>query len=199
MLSRHWLIGETPILEFKEQSTAAPDTSATDQYNAAAKQKAEGLLSRVKRGESLAALAKQYSEDDGTKVKGGDLGYFAKGVMVKPFEEAVLALKLNQVSPQLVQTQFGYHIIKKTGERPGKDGLEVMASHLLIKTQMPPTAETWATTPLSGKQLTRAAVEFDQNTGLPQVNLTFNDEGKLFAEITGRNVDKPVVIFSTAA
>ncbi len=190
------VIGETPILEFKEQSTAAPDTSATDKYNAEAKTKAQGLLARVKRGEDFASLAKQYSEDEGSKVAGGDLGFFGKGVMVKPFEDAVWTLKVGQVYPELVQSDFGYHIIKKTGERQGANGLEVRASHILIKTQKPPTADTWVTTQLSGKQLTRATVEFDQRTGLPQVNLTFNEEGKkLFADITSRNVGKPVAIF----
>ena len=194
------LIGETPILEFKEQSTTVPDTSATDKYNADAKKKAEGLLQRAKAGENFAALATQYSEDEGSKASGGDLGWFGKGTMVKEFEDSVFALKLNQVSPQLVQSQFGYHIIKKTGERQGANGPEVQASHILIKTQTPPAADAWVTTQLSGKQLTRASVEFDQNTGLPQVNLTFDDEGReLFAEITGRNVGKPVAIFLDGA
>jgi preprotein translocase subunit SecD len=190
------LIGETPILEFKEQSTVVPDTTAVDKFNAEAKKKAEGLLARAKRGENFANLAKQYSEDEGSKAQGGDLGYFAKGVMVKPFEDAVWSLKVGQISPQLVQTDFGYHIIKKTGERQGTNGPEMQASHILIKTQAKPTPDTWATTQLSGKQLTRASVEFDQQTGLPQVNLTFNDEGKkLFSELTARNVGKPIAIF----
>ncbi len=194
------LIGETPILEFKEQNTTTPDTAPTDKYNAEAKQRAEGLLKRAQSGEDFASLAKQYSEDDGSKAQGGDLGWFGKGTMVQPFEDAVFALKLNQVTKALVQSQFGYHIIKKTGERQGASGPEVQASHILIKTQAPPTADTWVTTQLSGKQLTRAQVEFEQNTGLPQVNLTFNAEGKkLFADITSRNVGKPVAIFLDGA
>lgn len=190
------LIGETPILEFKEQNNTPVDTSAADKANADAKKRAEDILRRAKNGENFAALAKQYSEDDGSKSSGGDLGWFGKGVMVKEFEDAVFALKVNQISPDLVQSQFGYHIIKKTGERQGKNGPEVSASHILIKTQATTTPEQWASTGLSGKQLTRAAVQFDQQTGAAEVNLTFNADGKkLFSDITTRNVGKPLAIF----
>lgn len=194
------LIGETPILEFKEQNTTPVDNSEVDKYNAEAKKKAEDLLKRAKRGENFSNLASQYSEDDGSKIKGGDLDFFAKGVMVKSFEDAVFSLKVNQIAPELVQSQFGYHIIKKTGERQGAAGSEVRASHILIKTKEVKQQDAWAVTGLSGKQLSKAGVEFDQNTGAPQVNLTFNDEGKkLFGEITTRNVGKPVAIFLDGA
>lgn len=194
------LIGETPILEFKEQNNQPVDNSEVDKYNAEAKKKAEDLLRRAKNGENFVKLASQYSEDDGSKAQGGDLDYFAKGVMVKAFEDAVFALKVNQISPNLVQSEFGYHIIKKTGERQGTAGTEVRASHILIKTQATKQQEAWASTGLSGKQLKKASVEFDQNTGSPEVNLTFNDEGKkLFGEITTRSVGKPVAIFLDGA
>jgi preprotein translocase subunit SecD len=194
------LIGETPILEFKEQNTTSVDNSEVDKYNAEAKKKAEDLLKRVKRGENFANLASQYSEDGGSKIKGGDLDFFGKDVMVKPFEDAVFGLKVNQVAPELAQSQFGYHIVKKTGERQGTIGPEVRVSHILIKTKEIQQQEAWVVTGLSGKQLKKASVEFDGNTGAPQVNLTFNDEGKkLFGEITTRNVGKPVAIFLDGA
>ncbi|MBI5466363.1 MAG: protein translocase subunit SecD [Candidatus Kerfeldbacteria bacterium] len=190
------LIGETPILEFKEPNTATAPDPAVGQYNTEAKTKAEDLLKRARRGENFAKLAEQHSEDEGSKVKGGDLDYFARGLMVKPFEDAVFALKTGQITPELVQSSFGYHIIKKTGERQGAAGLEVRASHILIKTKAAVQPEQWKSTGLSGKQLKRASVQFDQNTGVPDVSLTFNDEGKkLFADITSRNVGKPVAIF----
>ena len=190
------LIGETPILEFKEPNTATAPDPTIDKYNTAAKTKAEGLLKRARAGENFAKLAQQYSEDDGSKAKGGDLDFFGKGMMVKPFEDAAWALKINQITSELVQSSFGYHIIKKTGERQGANGLEVRASHILIKTKTAVQPEQWKSTELSGKQLTRATVQFDQNTGVPDVSLTFNDEGKkLFGDITSRNVGKPVAIF----
>lgn len=197
------LIGETPILEFKEQGQQ-PDAQAAEQVdkqNNEIKAKANLVLARVKSGEDFATLAKEYSEDPGSKDSGGDLGFFGKGMMVPSFEEAAFSLKVNEVSPELVQSQFGYHIIKKTGERKNDKGEdEISASHILFKTVSAPQADEWVSTKLSGKQLTKAQVEFDQRTGSPQVNLTFNDEGKqLFGDITSRNVGKPVAIYLDGA
>ncbi len=189
------LIGETPVLEFKEQASASDNTTDIDKYNTEAKKKAEALLKRAVRGEDFAKLSQDNSEDS-SKDQGGDLGWFGKGVMVEPFEQAAFALKKGEVTKQLVETQFGYHIIKKTDERQGDKGEEIKASHILIRTQSATPNDQWASTGLSGKQLKKAAVEFDPNTGIPMVNVTFNDEGKdLFAAITGRNVGKPVAIF----
>jgi peptidyl-prolyl cis-trans isomerase C len=76
-----------------------------------AREKAEALLKRIKDGEDFAKLAGEFSEDPASQKKGGDLGYFSKGRMVKPFEEAAFTLKAGQVS-DIVETQFGFHIIK---------------------------------------------------------------------------------------
>ncbi len=193
------LIGETPILEFKEKNAAPADTGAVDQYNAEAKTKAEGILKRALRREDFGKLAQEFGED-GTKDKGGDLDWFGKGMMVPEFETAVFALKLNEVTKELVQTQFGYHIIKKTGERTENGEEQIRASHILIRTQQPQAPEEYVSTGLSGSQLKKARVEFDQNTGVPYVALTFNDEGKqLFAEVTKRNVGQPVAIYLDGA
>lgn len=69
------------------------------------------IQEKLKNGESFAKLAEQYSLD-GSRKHGGDLGFFGKGVMVKPFEEAAFKLTVNEVSGP-VKTQFGYHIIKR--------------------------------------------------------------------------------------
>ncbi|MFW5694719.1 MAG: peptidylprolyl isomerase [Alkalispirochaeta sp.] len=76
---------------------------------------AEQVLKRVKQGARFEALAKEFSTCP-SKSKGGDLGWFGPGKMVKPFEAALVKLRPGKVSG-LVKTQFGYHIIKKTGER----------------------------------------------------------------------------------
>lgn len=218
------MIGETPLLEFKEQVPAKP---LTDQQKAAVatyNQKAQHLANQVlqkalKFGSNFAILAQQYSEDDATKDQGGSLGWFTKGTMVKEFEDAVFALKNGEVTKTLVQTQFGYHIIKKIDERtnssgqpasPSLGGQEILASHILIKTESidevaaySPLGSAqiganggWAYTGLTGKQLKSAVLTFDTQTNAPQISLEFNAEGtKLFGEITTRDVGKPVAIF----
>jgi len=77
---------------------------------------AQDILAELKKGTSFEDLAKKYSTDS-TAAKGGDLGWFAKGSMVPEFDKVVFGLKEGQVSG-IVKTQFGYHIIKMTGQRP---------------------------------------------------------------------------------
>jgi len=77
----------------------------------AARAKATEILNQVKAGADFAELAKQHSQDPGSGPRGGDLDYFERGQMVGPFEEAAFALAAGQTS-ELVETRFGYHIIK---------------------------------------------------------------------------------------
>jgi len=87
----------------------APGASEEDKKKAMGK--AEDILKQIKGGAEFEKLAGEVSEDPGSKTKGGDLGFFAKGRMVKPFEDAAFALKPGELSG-VVETQFGYHIIK---------------------------------------------------------------------------------------
>ncbi|MFA6172035.1 MAG: peptidylprolyl isomerase, partial [Patescibacteria group bacterium] len=141
-------------------------------------------------------LVKANSSEPGASESGGDLGWFGKGMMVKPFEDATFAMKVGGIS-EVIETQFGYHLIYKTDERAVK---EYRVSRILIdkktSAEILPPSEEWIYTGLTGKQLVRAQVQFDPNTSAPQVGLEFNDEGKkLFGEITERNVGKQVAIF----
>ena len=197
------MIGETPILEFKEQmkkELTEEEKKEIERYNAEAKNRAEEILEKAIQPQAdFSALAKEYSEDPGSKEQGGDLGWFGRGTMVPEFEEAVFKLKKGEITKELVATQFGYHIIKKFDERKNEEGEEeILASHILIRilSEAEITQKQWVYTGLSGKELKTSRLEFDPNTGEPIVALEFNNEGaKLFAEITKRNVGKPVAIF----
>jgi peptidyl-prolyl cis-trans isomerase D len=83
---------------------------APEQEEEKVKEKALSVLKRAREGDDFAALAKKHSEGPTAK-KGGDLGYFSPGQMVKPFEEGAYKLKKGEIS-DLVRTPFGYHIIK---------------------------------------------------------------------------------------
>ena len=74
---------------------------------------AKEIKERIEQGEDFEKLAQQYS-DCSSKKKGGDLGFFKRGDIVKEFEKAVYSMKVGDIS-EPVKTQFGYHIIKRTG------------------------------------------------------------------------------------
>ncbi|MBT3539073.1 hypothetical protein HOF40_02840 [Candidatus Parcubacteria bacterium] len=105
----------------------------------AVKTQAEEVLERIKNGEDFESLAAEFGSD-GTKEVGGDLGWFGRGAMVPEFEEAAFALEAGQLREDLVETQFGYHIIRVddkrtvTDEETGEDSEEVSARHILFMT-----------------------------------------------------------------
>ena len=200
-------IGKTPFLEFKEQNPVPELTSEQEKemsdFNKEAEEKAESILEKVKEEENFEVLAKEYSEDLGSKERGGDLDWFKRGVMIPEFEKVVFdELKQGEVSHDLVKTIFGFHIIKKTDEREAEEEKEVKASHILIKTKSKTDFidfenwQPWKDTGLDGSKLKTARVEFDSISNEPTVALEFREEGiKLWGEITGRNIKKPLAIF----
>lgn len=86
-------------------------SDASEEDVAKARERAEAGLARIRGGEDFAAVASELSEDPGSKDRGGDLGFFTRGQMVPPFEEAAFALQVGEVS-DVVETPFGFHIIK---------------------------------------------------------------------------------------
>jgi foldase protein PrsA len=82
---------------------------------------ANKIYERVQKGESFSTLAKEFSKDTGSAQKGGDLGFFGRGKMVPEFERVAFSLKIGEVSKPLA-TRFGYHIIKVTDTKEGRQG-----------------------------------------------------------------------------
>lgn len=100
----------------------------TEEAKHLAYDRAKSILDSIKSGEDFSDLARKYSDDSGSAVRGGDLGKVKRGVFVKEFEEAAFVLKPGEVS-DVVETQFGYHIIKLVS----KSGDLIEAKHILIK------------------------------------------------------------------
>jgi len=94
------------------------DEGATEEKKAEARKKIKEVQQKVQKGDDFAELAKTYSEGPSAP-KGGDLGLFGRGQMVKPFEDAAFSLKPNETS-DIVETKFGYHLIKVVEEQPAK-------------------------------------------------------------------------------
>lgn len=205
-------IGETPLLEFKEQ--AEPEEYTDEQLqtiralNDQKKQAAQEVLTRVMTGEDFATVANELSEDpgntdkDGNK-KGGDLGFARQGDFVPVFDDVVFNSGTpGQVYTQVVESQFGYHVIKveerRTVEEEGESIPEARARHILLQKipEAPQFTGGFASTGLTGQHLKRATVVFDPTTNTPQVSLQFNGEGTdLFADITKRNLGESVAIY----
>ncbi len=93
------------------------DSSADPEKKQAVQEQAKELQKKISNGADFAALAKKYSQDEATAGTGGDLGFFTRGAMVGPFEETAFALQPGEVSA-VVETPFGYHIIKLEEKKP---------------------------------------------------------------------------------
>jgi len=200
------MIGETPLLEFKTEGVAQPLTAQEKKdlakYNTDAKKKAQAILKTVLNSplDQFATIAKEKSEDPGSAANGGDLGFVARGVFVPEVDQTIFDdLKPGEISRQLVESSYGWHIIYKVAEREQDGQKQVQASHILIRKKVESDirpVDAWQTTALGGKQLQRAQVVFDPNVGTPTVSLQFDNEGsKLFEELTTANVGKTIGIF----
>lgn len=96
------------------------DPGADDAAKKAARDKAQAIRDKLAGGADFAELARSESQDPGSAPSGGDLGFFSASMMVKPFADAAFALKEGEIS-QVVESEFGYHVIRVTGIRPGTE------------------------------------------------------------------------------
>jgi len=132
---------------------------ATPAEKAAAKAKAEDILKQLKAGGDFKALAEKYSDDSSNKHSGGDLGFFSRGQMIKPFEDAAFKMKPGDVD--IVETNFGYHIVKVEETKPAHvDSLEEARPKIVeeMRTQL-------------GARLSRQAIGEDLNAALAGAKL----------------------------
>ncbi len=141
-------------------------------------------------------LVKENSTEPGAENSGGELGWFGRSAMVKPFADTVFDNQEVGTISYIVETQFGYHLIYKQDE---KEILEYNVSHIFIPTiserDIIGDQLDWKLTELTGKHLDRASISFNPNDNTPEVSLEFDSEGAdLFADVTERNIDKPVAI-----
>lgn len=146
-------VSEEDLQKYFAENTAKYDTAETFDVQmiqleikaspadeAEAKAQAEKILKEVQGGANFEELATKYSEDGGSASQGGALGWFKKGQMVAPFEEAAFAGEKGKVVPKVVKSDFGYHIIKVIDKKA--DGSEVDASHILIQTKIGEATKT---------------------------------------------------------
>ena len=166
------------------------------------KEKARGVLERAKKGEDFGALAKQYSED-ATASSGGDLGDFGRGQMVPEFEKVAFSLGVGAIS-DLVQTQFGIHIIKVNGkqearERPFeemKEAIRPIVETRKAEQKASDLAQQIAVDLVSNKNLDAVAAKYpnaqvketplvEQGTAIPELGNATELERKLFTMAKG--------------
>ncbi len=201
------IIDKTPFLEFKEQNLEATLDDEEKKLIAEIKTKqteeAQKILEQALNGGDFDQLAKDNSQDSSNSEKGGDLGFFKKGDMVESFSEIVFSenFKEGEIHSKLVETEFGLHIIKKTGEKEENGEKMIKASHILFSALsenvlLEQKRQSFKETGLTGQQLKKSQLTFNQQSNRAEVSLIFDEKGKeLFREITERNKSKPVAIY----
>ena len=207
------------LIQYKGADRADPTVTRTKEE---AKTQIESIQKQLTSGANFQTLAKKVSDGPSKKLA-GSLGVIQRGQMVEPFETAAFALAQGQLS-EIVETTFGYHIIKAdkaAASTPAKVSYALLtfkgdielAKELIAKVEkgevkrmenqivirsiffsLEPTG--WRDTDLNGRRFRSASVTFDPVTNIPVVQIQFDEEGgRLFQELTKRNIGKPIAIF----
>ena len=221
------MIGETPLLEFKEQGSGDTSTLTAEEknqitaFNLQSKTKADKVLASIATSTNVdfEKLAKENNQvtqlnndaNSPTTEDNGDLGW-VDATSYPEIASAVKGLSAGSILKKVIDTPSGYIILKLDEKRmkdnPFKDEknkAQKIEEYKVHRILFPKISESdlasikggdWKNTELTGKYLKRATVQFNPNDGSPEVSLEFNPDGaKLFEDITGRNVGKPVAIF----
>jgi peptidyl-prolyl cis-trans isomerase D len=139
-----------------------------------ARKKGEDILSQLRGGKDFVSLAKKHSEDPGSAKRGGDLGYFKRGDMVKPFEEAAFSLKTGEMSG-LVKSDFGYHIIKVTDVKEARTlPIKDVKDDILEVLKLEEARE------LAGERMESLQTLFDEDRPLDEIKEAASKEGARF-------------------
>lgn len=135
-------ISDADILaRYKKEIASLPKTEEVHARHILVKTKgeAQAIIDRLNKGENFEKLAKEKSLD-GSSVVGGDLGYFSRGQMVKPFEDAAFSLKVGEYTKHYVETPFGFHIIKLEDKRikqpPALEDIKDTIRNVIAKERM---------------------------------------------------------------
>jgi protein-export membrane protein SecD len=177
------------LVQWKEAAQSGSEATKEEAYA-----KIQSIKEEVT-SENFDEKAMEYSEEPGAGQTAGDLSWFRRGAMVESFEDAAFSLETGGIS-DIIETAFGYHILKKTGERELSDVHVRAAIFDKLNASDIVNREPWIRTELTGKQLERAMLDFDQQTGVPHVTLEFDSEGTdLFATLTRENVGNSIAIY----
>ena len=196
----------TPTFEIRTEEepakliVSAEEKAQLEKFNNDAKAKTQGLLEGILANpDTFAQVAKDNSEDVGSRDKGGTYTGIKKGQLVPEYEDVIFnKLKVGEIYPQLVATQYGWHIIKKDAERGEGETKEIDTSHILISKrteQQILAAKQWLETGLTGVYIDKVnPVQQAENSFAFQI--LFDETGKqLLSQITKNNVNKPLAIF----
>jgi len=199
------LIGETPLLEFKEQNFNQEDLTLESNeeaviFNEEMKTKAETALTEAKNNADLNQLAEKYQAE---LLEKDDINNESNPELAS----VLSALQNGEVSTQLIDQGDSLAIVKLLEKRSFSDPFQGQDETFVYRAQLlsfplqdaSPVInldESWSNTELSGKNLERAVLQFNPQNGSPEVSLEFDSEGaQMFADITERNVGRPVAIF----